>query len=137
MDGKGDCADDSDECPKDPVYLQYDVFSSPFELIRNPFLRALVWIMAIVALTGNLVSINFELSKNQNQVFHCSRCINTESCNGPISVSLQPGNTAPFEVMSQRWRAVGNTVVDFTGLRFELQTYRSRNEHVAARPTGR
>ena len=45
---------------------------------------------------------------------------------GPISVSLRPGNTAPFETLSQRWRAVGNTVFDLTGPRFESQTSRSR-----------
>ena len=35
-----------------------------------------------------------------------------EACNelaGPINASLRPGFTAPFEEMSQRWRAVGNT----------------------------
>ena len=56
---------------------------------------------------------------------------------GPISASLRPGNAAPFEEMSQRWRAVGNTVSDLTGLRFEPQTSRSRDERVTARPTGR
>ena len=63
-----------------------------------------------------------------------------EVCNelaGPISASLRPGNTAPFEEMSQRWRAVGNTVSDLTGPRFEPQTSRSRDERVTARPTGR
>ena len=45
-----------------------------------------------------------------------------EACNelaGHISVSLRQGNTAPFEEMSQRWRAIGNTVADLTGPRFE------------------
>ena len=63
-----------------------------------------------------------------------------EACNelaGPISVSLRPGNTAPFEEMSQWWRAVDNTVSDLTGPRFEAQTSRSRDERVTARPTGR
>ena len=40
---------------------------------------------------------------------------------GPISASLRPGNT----------------VSDLTDQRFEPQTFRSRNEHVTARPTGR
>ena len=53
---------------------------------------------------------------------------------GPISSSLHLGNTA-FEEMSQQWRAVGNTVSDLTGSRFELQTCRSRDEHVTPRPT--
>ena len=38
---------------------------------------------------------------------------------GPISTSLRPGNTVPFEEMSQWWRAVGNTGSDLTGSRFE------------------
>ena len=49
---------------------------------------------------------------------------------GPISASLRPGNTAPSKEMSQRWRAVGNTVSDLTGPRFEPQTSRSRDERV-------
>ena len=56
---------------------------------------------------------------------------------GPISASLRIGNTAPFEEMSQRWRAVGNTVSNLTGPRFEPQTSRSRDERVTAQPTGR
>ena len=51
--------------------------------------------------------------------------------------TLHPGNTAPFEEMSQRWRVVGNTVFHLTGPRFEPQTIRSRDERVTARPTGR
>ena len=60
-----------------------------------------------------------------------------EACNelaGPISASLRLDNKAPFEEMSQRWRAVGNTVSDLTGPRFEPQTSRSIAEHVTARP---
>ena len=60
-----------------------------------------------------------------------------EACNelaGPISASLLPGNIASFEEMLQRWRAVGYTVSDLTGPRFEPQT--SQGERVSARPTG-
>ena len=32
--------------------------------------------------------------------------------------------------MSQRWQALGNTVFDLTGTRFELQTLRSEEECV-------
>ena len=63
-----------------------------------------------------------------------------EACNElaePISASLRPGNTAPFKEISQRWQAVGNTVSDLTGPRFEPQTSRSRDERVTARPTDR
>ena len=62
-----------------------------------------------------------------------------EACNelmGSISALLRPGNTALIEEMSQRWRAVGNTVFDLSGPKFETQTSRSRDERVAACPTG-
>ena len=39
--------------------------------------------------------------------------------------------------MLQQWLAVGYTVLDLTDPRFEPQTYRSRDECVTARPTGR
>ena len=45
--------------------------------------------------------------------------------------------------MSQRWRAVGNTVSDLTGPRFEPQTSHlpravgNRDKRATARPTGR
>ena len=49
---------------------------------------------------------------------------------------IAPGNTASFEEMSQLSRAVCNTVPHLTGPRFELQTSRSRDKRVTARPTG-
>ena len=39
--------------------------------------------------------------------------------------------------MSQRWRAVGNTVSDLTGPRFQPQTSSAENERVAAQSTVR
>ena len=36
--------------------------------------------------------------------------------------------------MLQRWRAVGNTVFDLTGPRFEPSTSHSRDERITARP---
>ena len=56
---------------------------------------------------------------------------------GPISASLRLNNAALFEEMSQRWRAVGNTVSDLTDPRFESQTSRFRDERATAQPTGR
>ena len=61
----------------------------------------------------------------------------SNKCAGSNSASLRPGNTVPFKEMLQRWRAVGNTVSDLTGRRFEPQTFRSRDERVTARPTCR
>ena len=52
-----------------------------------------------------------------------------------LRVIAPVGNTAPFEEMSQPWRAVGNTVSDLTCPRFEPQTSHSRDKHVIARPT--
>ena len=46
-----------------------------------------------------------------------------EACNEIaefISASFRPDSTAPFEEMSQRWRAVGSTASNLTGQRFEL-----------------
>ena len=63
----------------------------------------------------------------------------SEACNElalPISVSLLPGNTAPFEKISQRWQAVGNTLFDMTGLRFEPHASRYRDNCAITRPTG-
>ena len=48
-----------------------------------------------------------------NQIFLYTICIMQEhvmSLQVPISVLLRSSNTAPFEEMSQQWRAVGNTV---------------------------
>ena len=60
-----------------------------------------------------------------------------EACNrlvGPISASLRPGNIASFEEMSQRWRAVGNSVSNLTCPRFEPQTSLCRDKRVIVRP---
>ena len=62
-----------------------------------------------------------------------------QACNelaGPISESLNPGNTVPFEEMPQGWRAVANTVSYFTGPKFEPQTSSSRDERITARLPG-
>ena len=56
-------------------------------------------------------------------------------CSGGERNELGPGNTAHFEML-QRWRAVGNTVSDLTGPRFEPQIFRFKDERVTARPTG-
>ena len=46
------------------------------------------------------------------------------------------GYTASYEEISQRWRAVDNTVSDLIGPRFEPQTSSSRDERVTAQSTG-
>ena len=40
------------------------------------------------------------------------------------------GNTAPLKEILPRWRALGNTVSDLTGRRFERQISRSKDERV-------
>ena len=63
-----------------------------------------------------------------------------EACNEfaePISASLRTGNTALFEEMLQRrWRAIGNTVIDLTGPRFDTQTFSFIDDCVTVRLTG-
>ena len=62
-----------------------------------------------------------------------------EACNelvGLIFASLHPGNTAFFEEMLQRWRAIGYLVSGLTGPRFEPSNSRSRGELVIVRATG-
>ena len=76
-----------------------------------------------------------------NQICHYTRSITPKRVDNEfavlISASLRPGNTAPFEEMPQQRRAVGTTVSELPGPRFELQTFRTRDECVIARPTGR
>ena len=66
----------------------------------------------------------------------CNTPRRVTSLAGPISASLCPGNAAPFKEMLQQWRAVGKTLFNLTGPRFEPQTTRSRDERVTARPAG-
>uniref|UniRef100_H2YWG0 G-protein coupled receptors family 1 profile domain-containing protein n=1 Tax=Ciona savignyi TaxID=51511 RepID=H2YWG0_CIOSA len=51
--GIRDCSDGSDECPANSK--KTSIFSSPFEMIKNPFLRAIIWLMGLVAMFGNSV----------------------------------------------------------------------------------
>jgi len=55
FDGQGDCTDFSDECPTSEEFRQENIFSSRYQLIANPILRALVWIMGFLAIFGNIV----------------------------------------------------------------------------------
>ncbi|XP_078492175.1 uncharacterized protein LOC144747763 [Ciona intestinalis] len=54
-DGIKDCTDGSDECP--PNGNRVSLFSSSLEMISNALLRAIVWIMGIVAFIGNAMVI--------------------------------------------------------------------------------
>jgi len=56
FDGKGDCSDWSDECPTSGKTKQENILASRYEVIGNPFLRALLWIMGLLATVGNAVS---------------------------------------------------------------------------------
>ena len=105
---------------------------------------------SVTASLNHKWQIEHEVAKTEasNLFFHYTRCITPKRVmsvrcpspnefTGPISASLRPGNTAPFEEILQRWRAVGHFVSDLTGLRFEPQTSCSRDERVTARPRGR
>ena len=53
-----------------------------------------------------------------------------------LHVIAPAGSLAPIEEMPQRSRAVGNTVSDLIGPRFEPQTSHSADERVTAQPNG-
>ena len=60
-----------------------------------------------------------------------SRSATPKACKRVCGAHLRviaPGNAALFEVMSQWWRAVGNTAYDLTGSRFESQASHFRDE---------
>ena len=61
---------------------------------------------------------------------------NVQQVGGACFHVIAPGNTTSFEKVSQRWRAVGNTVSRLIGRRFTPQTFHSRDERVTARSTG-
>ena len=108
-----------------------------FSVIINNKLNFKAFINYVKSKIAKSVGI---LSIKSNQIFHYTRCNTPErvtSWRGPSPRHLRPGNTAPFEEMSQRWRAVGNTMSDLTGPRFEHQTSRSKDKRVTVRPTGR
>ena len=76
----------------------------------------------------------------KSNFFHYICCITPKHLTSlwvHLRVIAPEGNTASFEEMLQRWRAVGNTVSDVTGPRFAPQTSSSKGERVTTRPTGR
>ena len=79
---------------------------------------------------GSLVKSNLSLYSQ----YYAAACNEFAGLN---SASLRLGNTAPFKEILQWWQAVGNFVSDLTGLRFEPQTSRFKDEYVTPRPTGR
>ena len=80
-------------------------------------------------------------SFKQNHLFYCIRSINyAKACKefvSLISASSYPGNTVPLKEMSQRWQAVGSTVSDLTGWRFEPQAFHSKHKSVTAWPSAK
>ena len=115
--------------------IEQNLYEFADEIISNKEIQGEIAVKRFVTL-----QYCFDCFVKSNQIFLLYSLYYAEACNeltGPISASLRPDNTAPFEEISQRWRAVGNTASDLTGPRFEPQTSRSRDESVTARPTGR
>ena len=57
FDGRTDCTDWSDECPTSSAAKEGNFLASRYELIGNPFLRAILWIMGIFSTIGNSVGV--------------------------------------------------------------------------------
>ena len=98
-----------------------------FHLLRWKNLRSIFF---------SVLKITYDVSSLHQSNLSLFSLHYVETCNKlawPISMSLCPGNTAPFEEMLQRWRAVGNTVSNLTGTKFEPQISRSRDKRVTAR----
>ena len=72
-------------------------------------------------------------------MFHYTWCITLKGVTslGAHLCVVAPGNTAPIEEILQWWRAVGDTMSDLNDSRLEPRIFRSRDERVTARPTGR
>ena len=84
-----------------------------------------------VCQSKRITVLHFEIKIKSFVIFVVGLPYFAEACNefaGPISASSRPSNTASFQEMPQRWRAVGNTMSNLTGPSFELQTYRSRSK---------
>ena len=96
------------------------------------FLRLVLWSIVVNnACTLQYRSVCIQTKPNlSSYLFHYA-----EACNElaePILASLRPGNTPPFKEMLDWGRAVGNTVSNLNGLKFELLTSPSRDELVTA-----
>ena len=81
-------------------------------------------------ITRNFLKSNLSLCS----LYYADAC---KGLAGLISASLRPRNTASFEEVSQRQRAVGNNVSDLAVPRFETQIFSFKDERVTARPIGR
>jgi len=57
FDGRMDCTDWSDECPIKSKPQIGGLISSRYELVATPALRVVVWLMGILAISGNLIVI--------------------------------------------------------------------------------
>ena len=89
-------------------------------------------VLGVPAFSSFLNEISVQNISNQIKSFIILSVIrrsDVTSVAGPISASLRPGNTDPFEKMSQRRRAVGNTVSNLTGPRFEPLDFQRRTRY--------
>ena len=73
-------------------------------------------------------NVKLNLSLGVYSLYYAKAC--NELVKSNFRVIAPVSNAASFEKMLQRWRAVGNTVFDWTGLGFESLTSRSRNERI-------
>ena len=77
-------------------------------------------------LVSKTIKLNFKSTLSLYSLYYAEACNELVES---IYASLRPGNTASFEEMSQRWRAVGNTVFKFSKL-FAVLTLITRGSNV-------
>ena len=104
--------------------------------------RSIFFILSNLDTLHNLIftdpKANYHLKNSSNQIFHYIPVITSMglmSLRTYLRVIAPACNTAHFKEISQRWRAVDNTVSNLTGPRFEPQTYSFNKEHVTDRST--
>ena len=99
----------SDECPINTKALDESIFSSRYELIAYPVLRAMVWVMGIVAVVGNAVSILVQRFSSFLTQFNVS-ALSVGRRNGHV---FQIKNCGPKEVLFNKHLNSSETINKF------------------------
>ena len=111
--------------------------------ILNSAANFLLYRPPVLIPVENKTQVSFSTKNNaalSNQIFHYTRCITLKratSFTEPISRHGASAAQLILNKMLQRWRGIGNTVLDLTYTKVEPQASRSSDQCVVARITGR